>query len=235
MEEYYKRYAIYYAPLENSELDVFGKCWLGWDPYKGLETTKSDLSSSPNLQKFSRFVFAPKQYGFHGTIKAPFRLKDGYTYNDLENKVCEISKQIHSFHLDELIIKKLGNFIALIPTNNLKVNELSNKFVKGLDYLRDELSEDELKKRNPEKLTPNQKKMLYKWGYPYVFNEFKFHLTLTSKLNIEEIDGVFKSLQNILKQVNLSKINFNNICIFGQKSDEKFYFIKRFKFNNLKH
>jgi hypothetical protein len=50
------------------------------------------------------------------------------------------------------------NFIALIPTNNLKVNDVSNKFVEGLDYLRDELSEDELKKRNPEKLTPNQKK-----------------------------------------------------------------------------
>jgi len=77
--------------------------------------------------------------------------------------------------------------------------------------------------------------MLFKWGYPYVFNEFKFHLTLTSKLNNVEIDDVFKYLQNILKQVNLNKIIFNNICIFGQKSDEKFYFIKKFNFNNLTH
>ena len=144
MEENYKRYAIYYAPIENCELDVFGKCWLGWDPYKGEEITKSYPLKLPNLQKFSRFVLTPKQYGFHGTIKAPFRLKDGYTYNDLENKVCEISKQIHSFHLDELIIKKLGNFIALIPTNNLKINAVSNKFVEGLDYLRDDLTENEL-------------------------------------------------------------------------------------------
>ena len=235
MEQNYERYAIYYAPLENSELDIFGKCWLGWDPYKGSQTTKSDFSKLPDFEKFSKFVVAPKQYGFHGTIKAPFRLKDGFTYNDLENQVGEISKQIHSFYLDQLIIKKLGNFIGLIPTNNLKVNAVSNKFVKELDYLRDELSESEIKKRKPHKLTSNQKQLLFKWGYPYVFNEFKFHLTLTSKLNNVEIDDVFKSLQNILKQVNLSKINFNNICIFGQKSDEKFYFIKRFKFNNLKH
>ena len=235
MEESFKRYAIYYAPIENCELDVFGKCLLGWDPYKGEEITKPYPLKLPNLQKFSRFVLTPKQYGFHGTIKAPFRLKDGYTYNDLENKVGEISKQIHSFHLNKLIIKKLGYFIALIPTNNLKVNEVSNKFVEGLDYLRDELSENEIKKRNPIKLTSRQKKMLFKWGYPYVFNEFKFHLTLTSKLNIEEIDDVFKSLQNILTQFNLIKINFNSVCIFGQKSDEKFYFIKRFNFNNLKH
>ena len=233
MEESFKRYAIYYAPIENCGLDVFGKCLLGWDPYKGEEITNSYPPKLPNLQKFSRFVLTPKQYGFHGTIKAPFRLKDGYTYNDLENKVCEISKQIHSFYIDKLIIKKLGNFIALIPTNNLKVNDVSNKFVEGLDYLRDELSENEIKKRNPIKLTSRQKKMLFKWGYPYVFNEFKFHLTLTSKLNIEEIDDVFKSLQNILTQFNLIKINFNSVCIFGQKSDEKFYFIKRFKFNNL--
>ena len=112
MEKNYKRYAIYYVPSENSELDLFGKCWLGWDPYKGEETTKSDLSKLPSFKKFSSLVLTPKQYGFHGTIKAPFRLKNKYTYNDLENKVREISKQIHSFYFDQLIIKKLGNFIA---------------------------------------------------------------------------------------------------------------------------
>ena len=233
MEKNYKRYAIYYVPSENSELDLFGKCWLGWDPYKGVETTKSDLSKLPSFKKFSSLVLTPKQYGFHGTIKAPFKLKNEYTYNDLENKVREISKQIHSFYFDQLIIKKLGNFIGLIPTNNLKVNAVSNKFVEELDYLRDELSESEIKKRKPHKLTSNQKQMLFKWGYPYVFDEFKFHLTLTSKLNVVEIDDVLRSLQNILKQVNLNKISFNNICIFGQKSDEKFYFVQRFNFNNL--
>ena len=233
MEKNYKRYAIYYVPSENSELDLFGKCWLGWDPYKGVETTKSDLSKLPSFKKFSSLVLTPKQYGFHGTIKAPFRLKNEYTYNDLENKVREISKQIHSFYFDQLIIKKLGNFIGLIPTNNLKINAVSNKFVEELDYLRDELSESEIKKRKPHKLTSNQKQMLFKWGYPYVFDEFKFHLTLTSKLNVVEIDDVLRSLQNILKQVNLNKISFNNICIFGQKSDEKFYFVQRFNFNNL--
>ena len=235
MEKNYKRYAIYYVPSENSELDLFGKCWLGWDPYKGVETTKSDLSKLPSFKKFSSLVLTPKQYGFHGTIKAPFKLKNEYTYNDLENKVREISKQIHSFYFDQLIIKKLGNFIGLIPTNNLKINAVSNKFVEELDYLRDELSESEIKKRKPHKLTSNQKQMLFKWGYPYVFDEFKFHLTLTSKLNVVEIDEVFRSLQNILKQVNLNKISFNNICIFGQKNDEKFYFVKRFNFNNLTH
>ncbi len=235
MEKNYKRYAIYYAPSENSELDLFGKCLLGWDPYKGVETTKSDLSKLPSFKKFSSLVLTPKQYGFHGTIKAPFKLKNEYTYNDLENKVREISKQIHSFYFDQLIIKKLGNFIGLIPTNNLKVNAVSNKFVEELDYLRDELSESEIKKRKPHKLTSNQKQMLFKWGYPYVFDEFKFHLTLTSKLNVVEIDDVLRSLQNILKQVNLNKISFNNICIFGQKSDEKFYFVQRFNFNNLTH
>ncbi len=235
MEKNYKRYAIYYVPSENSELDLFGKCWLGWDPYKGEETTKSDLSKLPSFKKFSSLVLTPKQYGFHGTIKAPFKLKNEYTYNDLENKVREISKQIHSFYFDQLIIEKLGNFIGLIPTNNLKVNAVSNKFVEELDYLRDELSESEIKKRKPHKLTSNQKQMLFKWGYPYVFDEFKFHLTLTSKLNVVEIDDVFRSLQNILKQVNLNKISFNNICIFGQKSDEKFYFVQRFNFNNLTH
>ena len=77
--------------------------------------------------------------------------------------------------------------------------------------------------------------MLFKWGYPYVFNEFKFHLTLTGKLRIEEIDNVYKYLQTILKSVNLRKIHFKSICIFGQKTDEKFYFIKKINFTHSKH
>ena len=76
----------------------------------------------------------------------------------LKIKFVKYQNKFIVFHLDKLTIKKLGNFIALIPTNNLKVNEVSNKFVEGLDYLRDELSEDELKKRNPEKLNPKSKK-----------------------------------------------------------------------------
>ena len=63
MEKNYKRYAIYYVPSENSELDLFGKCWLGWDPYKGVETTKSDLSKLPS-SKFSSLVLTPNNMDF---------------------------------------------------------------------------------------------------------------------------------------------------------------------------
>ena len=44
MEKNYKRYNIL-RTFRKFELDLFGKCWLGWDPYKGVETIKSDLSN----------------------------------------------------------------------------------------------------------------------------------------------------------------------------------------------
>ena len=232
MEEIYKRFAIYYAPDENSELDVFGRCWLGWDPFLGKEISKKYRK---NFLNFDNFVVGPKKYGFHGNLKAPFRLKKEYTYSDLEKKVYEIAKELQRFDVGKLNLKKIGNFIALVPEKNDKIKYLSNKLVTGLDFLRDELLEEEILKRNPQTLTLNQKKMLTNWGYPYVLDEFNFHLTLTDKIDNKKIDNILKSIKRNLRYIDFEKVNFNNICIFGEKKDEKFYFIKRFKLEGLEH
>ena len=153
----------------------------------------------------------------------------------MEKKVYEIAKELQRFDVGKLNLKKIGNFIALVPEKNDKIKYLSNKLVTGLDFLRDELLEEEILKRNPQTLTLNQKKMLTNWGYPYVLDEFNFNLTLTDKIDNKKIDNILKSIKRNLRYIDFEKVNFNNICIFGEKKDEKFYFIKRFKLEGLEH
>ena len=42
---------------------------------------------------------------------------------------------------------------------------------------------EELKKRRGAGLSSRQELMLTTWGYPYVMEEFRFHLTLTGRLS----------------------------------------------------
>ena len=43
----------------------------------------------------------------------------------------------------------------------------------------------ELERRRKAGLSAAQEKMLLRWGYPYVLDEFRFHLTLTGRLQPE--------------------------------------------------
>lgn len=44
-------------------------------------------------------------------------------------------------------------------------------------------------------MTPRQEGYLATWGYPYVLDDFRFHLTLTGQLAADEIAAVEAALQ----------------------------------------
>ena len=66
----FTRYAIYYLPPAGALAD-FGARWLGWDVRRGAAAVQLDL---PGLRDATE---APRKYGFHGTLKPPFRLAEG--------------------------------------------------------------------------------------------------------------------------------------------------------------
>ena len=54
------------------------------------------------------------------------------------------------------------------------------------------MNEADVRRRRVERLTPRQRELFDRWGYPYVFDEFHFHLTLTDSLPAErtaEVDA----------------------------------------------
>ena len=71
----WRRHAIYFAPPAGSPLAEFGADWLGWDPATGRGRDGFDLPGLPRRR--AELVATPARYGFHATLKAPFRLGRG--------------------------------------------------------------------------------------------------------------------------------------------------------------
>ena len=73
----FRRYAIYFAPRPRRALARFGAAWLGWDAEAGADRDGPELAGLPRPR--AEIVATPRRYGFHATLKAPFRLARGAT------------------------------------------------------------------------------------------------------------------------------------------------------------
>lgn len=138
----------------------------------------------------------PRRYGFHGTLKAPFRLAEGVSAAQLDDAVAAFAAARRPVRIPSVRPSAIGRFRALVPGSEAaELTGLAADVVRGLDHLRAPLTEAEHARRRPERLTPRQRELLVAWGYPYVLDEFRFHLTLTDPIpddRAEEIDAAIR-------------------------------------------
>src|SRR5271163_3354025 len=76
------RYALYFAPRPETALAQFGARWLGWDVERGRAVDAVETAGLPT-ELHAAVTADPCRYGFHATLKAPFRLAEGATESDL--------------------------------------------------------------------------------------------------------------------------------------------------------
>ncbi|KNG93456.1 DUF1045 domain-containing protein [Pseudaestuariivita atlantica] len=171
------RYAIYYTPPPGP-LAAFGAAWLGWDPVLGTTVPHPEIGLP-----VAELTKTPRKYGLHGTIKPPFHLAPGTTFADLLTKARKLCAAQPPLDLPPLHLDRIGRFLALtIAGEQAPLARLAATVVKDLDPFRAPPSEAELDKRRKANLTPAQDANLTAWGYPYVMDEFRFHITLTGRL-----------------------------------------------------
>ncbi|MEL6169841.1 MAG: DUF1045 domain-containing protein [Pseudomonadota bacterium] len=176
----FARYAIYYTPPEGPFSD-FGASWLGWDPIAGTAVQHPATAEQLDIAEITA---RPRKYGFHGTLKAPFRLADGATRADLETAVAALAAHLRPAFTGPLRLHSLDGFLALIPTGDtVALAEFAATVVRDLDTFRAPLSEDDLARRRAAPLTPRQDEYLVAWGYPYIMEDFRFHMTLSRRLD----------------------------------------------------
>tara|TARA_R110002126_G_scaffold196969_8_gene344892 strand:- start:1536 stop:2243 length:708 start_codon:yes stop_codon:yes gene_type:complete len=228
----YKRVAFFFAPVSQSPLATFGAHWLGWDAQAGKSVPHLDVlmvdKSGLNIA-ISDIVATPSKYGFHGTLKAPFRLANGKSINELCDAGHKFGKQIPKFTLETMHLAQLGSFIAItqaVPSAEL--NQLASKIVRNFDSFRAPLTEQDIAKRRQQKLTARQDELMLKWGYPFIFEAFKFHLTLSGKLEPDQMASTLNVLKEHLTEILKDPIEVNDICLFGERSDGRFEIIERF-------
>lgn len=177
------RVALYWAPSPGSDAWVAGCGWLGRDTATGDALTQPQVPGvAPAL--LEQLTAEPRRYGFHATLKPPFRLRADQTLASLESAVDSLAQVLAACPMPGLQVAMLDGFLALRPAAPLpRVQALAAACVKTLHPLAEPPSAQELDRRRQAGLTPQQDALLQAWGYPWVLGEFRFHCSLTGRLD----------------------------------------------------
>jgi putative phosphonate metabolism protein len=176
------RYAIYFVPEFDTALARFGATWLGRDIESGRAVAQPPVHGF-DAGALSALTAEPRRYGFHATLKPPFALAQGRNEAQLLDAVAHLACMETVFTLPSLRLAAISRFLALVPAAPCpRINALADSCVAALDDFRAPPSEGELTRRRAADLTAAQDALLVRWGYPYVFDEYRFHMTLTNSL-----------------------------------------------------
>ncbi len=217
----YSRFAIYYVPPVGALVD-FGASWLGWDIVHGRETRQPELSGLRDI------TLTPRKYGFHGTLKPPFRLIETRTVEDLENATWDLAASLPPAICDCLELMTLGRFLALKPLGETEaVQRIAEACVRELDGFRAPVEEPELARRRAAGLSARQDTLLVQWGYPYVMEEFRFHLTLSGRLSEADFPAWSERVQRFLPDLPAPFV-LDQIALCGEWEDGRFEMLHRY-------
>jgi putative phosphonate metabolism protein len=192
------RFAIYFVPPASSTLYRFGAGFLGYDCYTGQElgyTQASGLRAS----EWAELTREPRKYGFHATLKAPFRLLPKFNETDLMAELRRFAASRRMVPTIEPVVRTLGSFVAIVPDRaNPAIDRLAADCVTAFEGFRLPLTPEERSGRLAAGLSARQIAHLDRWGYPYVLDEFRFHMTLTGPIDGDRRGSIVSLLQALL-------------------------------------
>ena len=211
----FPRYAIYYAAAPGSALDRFGAAMLGYDAYGGCDLPFPE-GVPPDWRDLSE---DPRKYGFHATLKAPMTLADAKTEADVTAACKTFASAPRSIPIIKPVVDSISGFIAVISaTPSPELQQLAADATREFDSFRAPLTAEDRARRNPAKLSPRQCDYLDRWGYPYVMEEFRFHMTLTGRLGSERRETVVAMLRERFAEIELAQLAIDRIALFRQES-----------------
>ena len=209
------RVALYYAPEADDPLAYAAATWLGRD----AETNAP--MPQPDIPGIAEATADPRRYGFHATLRPPFRLAPGATWDDIAEAIEALAARTASFALPRLSVVDVHGFLALRETEPCpELHALADDAVRALDRFRAPPSEAELARRRAGGLTPEQEKMLVRWGYPHVFGTWFFHMTLTRRLDDAERARFLPAAQAHFAQCLSRTREIASVCLFTQSGPD---------------
>ncbi len=202
------RYALYFVTAEDHPLTALADRWLG------------RAGALPQVAGFdagerAALVKSAGRYGFHATMKAPFRLANKRSEADLFEVFDTWCAATPGAGLVKLEITQIQGFFALTPAApSALLQALADETVRHFEPYRAPLTHAEIEKRNPSRLTPKQLRHLEQYGYPYVFDEFFFHMTLTDRVGPEQSPVVRSALEDWFAAAIAAPVHIDRMAIF---------------------
>ena len=223
------RYAVYFAPDPGSALAGAGAEWLGYDVAAGASVLQPRLSGISAV-RLHAITEEPRRYGFHATLKPPFALAEGTDAGELDEAVAALANGVPAFVAPKLRLVCFSGFWALMLSESCPaMDRLAAVCVSELDRFRAPPSTAELARRRSAGLTRDQDALLEHWGYPYVMQEFRFHMTLTARLDPEESAAVGVQLAPIVEPLCQNLLAVEAISLFHQRGpDAPFRLVHRY-------
>ncbi len=208
------RYALYYVPPPGTALAAFGARWLGRDACAPPE------GAGVSAEEWCRAVAAPRRYDFHATLKAPFRLAEGKDEGALGEALERFCRTRGPAPAGKLALRVLSDFLVLAPLETRAAAALAADCVRAFDPFRAPSTAAEQARRRPDRLTASQKANLERWGYPYVFEDYRFHLTLTGPLEAGDRARFGAGIARLALPAIAEPVEIADICLCGQASPE---------------
>jgi putative phosphonate metabolism protein len=212
------RYAVYFAPAPGSAWWEAGSRWLGRCAASQAALVQPAIRGV-GTDVLRQLTAEPRRYGWHATLKAPFALGTGVQVDDLREAVQALAAELGAFDLPPLGVQRLGHFLALCPTGDQSaINAVANACVTRLHPLVAPLSSGELERRRRKgSMTPQEDALLERWGYPYVLERYRFHLSLTGGLDGWDADTVGHVERTARAWFSdLPTCRFNSLALFAE-------------------
>ena len=177
------RYAIYFAPPAASPLARFGAAWLGRDAETGAHLARPAMEGFSD-ERLACITAAPRGYGFHATLAPPMRLAEGCAPDALDEALVSFAASREPFQSPPLRLAALDGFLALVLADaSAPMQALEDDIIRTFHRFRAPPTPAEYIRREAGTHTPRQEELLRQWGYPFVLDEFRFHMTLTCELD----------------------------------------------------
>jgi len=228
------RYAVYFAPAPENAWWKFGCRWLGRDAVTGESLAQPKIEGM-GAERLWQITAWARCYGFHATLKPPFRLAPGCGIDDLFDLTAALAQNFEPFPLPGIEVCDIGEFVALQPvTAGSRAKKLAARCVLAFDRLRQPPDQAELAKRRSRGLTAQQEQLLARWGYPYVLDEFRFHFTLTDPVPRAERTVATAALQPIIAALNEEPLPVDALALFEQRFPQTPFMLKRrYRFDGI--
>lgn len=210
------RYALYFTPPKADPLTALAARWLGRDAFSNEIFSDKAIGAVP--ENHAEVTADPRRYGFHATLKAPFELASSVTERDLLDVAADFAARTPAFAIPELVLGQLGQFFALVPAMVYQpLQDFAAQVVKTFEPFRAALSDADIARRKPEGLSEAERANLLRWGYPYVNDEFRFHMTLTGKVATEQQAGIHDLLSDRFADHTGKPLNISGLAIFVEE------------------
>jgi putative phosphonate metabolism protein len=223
------RYALYWAPSAVLPLARLGATWLGRDAEGDAQLPQPQLPAFDSA-RVAAVTAEPRRYGLHATLKPPFALAPGADLAMLRQALVDFGARSSAVPLPPLRVTRVAHFIALTLASPCpELDALAADCVTQFDRFRAPPPSAELARCRAAGLSAAEEAHLARWGYPYVFDCFRFHVSLTGPLDPAEAETLLPALTQLFEPVIQSAMTIADIALFHEPQGETpFHLVERF-------